>query len=641
MPEMSTEATDPSRRGSTELLAAVEDAVPRRWIGPLVVTAAAIYLLCFAFRGWIHHDEGLLAHTAERVLQGELPHRDFDDTYTGGLALLHALAFKIFGVKLSSIRIMLLVFSVAFTATIYALAVRILRPLLAALVTVTCVVWSLPNYFAALPSWYNLFFATFGAWTLCRFLDSRRAGWLAAAGIFGGLSLVTKIVGVYYVAAVLLFLVDYERRSSVASEESRRSVGYGLFVTLSLALFVAGLAGLTLPQWSAIVVLLYVVPGAVLALYLIVREWQAGRGPSRTRFKALFKLLLPFGVGLVLPVMALTIPYLASGAVDALYRGVFVSPRLRVTEVVLPPPHIVTVLMALPYAALLIYPLYRRVEAQTVMYLVVGAMLLILFSQVGNNSSYYRLVWYSARPLPAVVAVATVLLLLREDRAGRLSVKTRSQIVLFSALAAMISLVQFPIAHTIYFCYAAPLLILAIAQLVSVQPSAPKRAHLCVLGFYLLFGGYWLNSNWLNVANYRYLHMEQNSPLAGERAGIRVNKKDALIYATLLRDIENHSAAGSYIYAGPDCPEIYFLSARRNPTRTMYELFGDAPDRTRQILDAIDRHDITVVVINRFPEFSPAISTALADGIKSRFPARRETGRFTVFWREPPQDGDP
>jgi Dolichyl-phosphate-mannose-protein mannosyltransferase len=641
MADTSKEATDPSGRRSTELLAIVENAVPRRWIGPLVVTAATIYLLFFAFHGWIHHDEGLLAHTAERVLQGELPHRDFDDTYTGGLALLHALAFKIFGVKLSSIRIVLLAFSVAFTATIYALAVRILRPLLAALVTVTCVVWSLPNYFAALPSWYNLFFATFGAWTLCRFLDSRRAGWLAAAGIFGGLSLVTKIVGAYYVAAVLLFLVDYERRSSAASEESRRSIGYGLFVTLCLALFVAGLAGLTMPQWSPMVILLYVVPGAILALYLGVREWQAGRGPSLVRFKALFKLVLPFGVGLVLPVMVLMIPYLASGTVDALYRGVFVTPRLRLTEVVLPPPQIASALMALPYAALLIYPLYRRVRAEPVMYLVVGGMLLTLFLQVGNNSSYYRLVWYSVRPLTAVVAVATVLLLLREDRAERLSVNTRSQIVLFSALAAMLSLVQFPAAHVIYFCFAAPLLILAIAQLVSVQPWAPKRAHLCVLGFYLLFGAYWLNSNWLNVANYMYRHMEQNSPLPGDRAGICVNDEDQVIYTALLREIEDHSAAGSYIYAGPDCPEVYFLSARRNPTRNMYELFGDAPDRTRQILDAIDRHDITVVVINRFPEFSPVISKALAAEIKSRFPHGMELGRFAVFWREPPQDGHP
>ncbi len=176
-------------------------------------------MLFFAFRGWIHHDAGLLGHTAERVLQGELPHRDFDDVYTGGLAMMHALAFKILGIKLSSMRLVLLTFALVFTGTVYSLAARFLRPALAVLVTATCVVWSVPNYSASMPSWYNLFFAMFGVWALCQFLDSQRVAWLVAAGLFGGLSLTVKVVGVYYIAAVLLFLVDYERRTSASDEQ--------------------------------------------------------------------------------------------------------------------------------------------------------------------------------------------------------------------------------------------------------------------------------------------------------------------------------------------------------------------------------------------------------------------------------------
>ncbi len=52
-----------------------------------------VYFVFFVFRGWIPVDEGLLAQTAERVLAGELPHRDFDDCYTGGLAIFYAAAF--------------------------------------------------------------------------------------------------------------------------------------------------------------------------------------------------------------------------------------------------------------------------------------------------------------------------------------------------------------------------------------------------------------------------------------------------------------------------------------------------------------------------------------------------------------------
>ena len=59
-------------------------------------------------RGWAPPDEGLLGQTAERFLGGEVPHRDFDDLYTGGLTVLHGAAFAMLGTKMSSLRIVLL-----------------------------------------------------------------------------------------------------------------------------------------------------------------------------------------------------------------------------------------------------------------------------------------------------------------------------------------------------------------------------------------------------------------------------------------------------------------------------------------------------------------------------------------------------
>ncbi len=46
-----------------------------------VGTAVAVYLGVRADHRWIAHDEGLLAHSAERGLDGRLPHRDFDGRY--------------------------------------------------------------------------------------------------------------------------------------------------------------------------------------------------------------------------------------------------------------------------------------------------------------------------------------------------------------------------------------------------------------------------------------------------------------------------------------------------------------------------------------------------------------------------------
>lgn len=158
---------------------------------------AVAYLAGCADRGWIPHDEGFLAQSAERVLEGELPHRDFDELYTGGLSYLHAAAFRLFGVRLLSPRWTLLIFAAAFAAAVWAIARRVAGPVAAGAVLWLAVAWSLPIYFAALPSWYNLFFAVFGALAVLRYLETDVRRWLFVAGLCGGLSFLIKLVGLY------------------------------------------------------------------------------------------------------------------------------------------------------------------------------------------------------------------------------------------------------------------------------------------------------------------------------------------------------------------------------------------------------------------------------------------------------------
>src|SRR6266700_7747426 len=78
----------------------------------IVMTLSIGYMATHLKRGWVPHDEGTLGESAERVLNGELPHRDFDD-YTGGLTVVHALAFREFGFNSASMLIVLFVLFVA------------------------------------------------------------------------------------------------------------------------------------------------------------------------------------------------------------------------------------------------------------------------------------------------------------------------------------------------------------------------------------------------------------------------------------------------------------------------------------------------------------------------------------------------
>jgi len=79
------------------------------WRRDVLAVVAALLIVLTAtlpglMTGWFPQDEGQIGQAAERFLQGELPHRDFDDMYTGLLTVLHALTFKVLGVRTESTR---------------------------------------------------------------------------------------------------------------------------------------------------------------------------------------------------------------------------------------------------------------------------------------------------------------------------------------------------------------------------------------------------------------------------------------------------------------------------------------------------------------------------------------------------------
>src|SRR5437588_7552977 len=88
----------------------------------LVFAISAWYAAENLNRGWIRHDDGALGQMAERVLHGELPHRDFADIYTGALDYPHALAFKFFGTTLTSLRLVLFAAFLGWLPVVYRVA---------------------------------------------------------------------------------------------------------------------------------------------------------------------------------------------------------------------------------------------------------------------------------------------------------------------------------------------------------------------------------------------------------------------------------------------------------------------------------------------------------------------------------------
>ena len=586
-------------------------------------------------RGWVPHDEGAIAQSAERVLDGQLPHRDFDELYSwGGLTYLNALAFRLFGETLLAPRIMLFLFFLGWVPAVYGIASRFAEVFSAGAVTLLAVAWSVPNYSAALPSWYNLFFATFGLAAILHYLDANARKWLFVAGLCCGISFLFKLSGIYFAAGVLLFLVFREQdlcRGDPRGQKPRQSF-YSVIVILGLGSFVTALFLLVRAHQSAVAVVEFVLPGMSLAALCLGRELAGLPGAAGRRFFSLLRMLLPFALGAVLPVIFFLIPYVRAGAVSDLVTGVFILPGRRLAFAARAPVGfgLNKILGTAALTGLLMAAYFSRIRSKFVP-AAVGAALLGVMALSKDYAKVYTFAW---APLLLLIPLST---LAGTFVLGNLRIQNlrRQQVMLLLSVTATCTLIQLPFSAPIYFCYVAPLLALSLLGLFSVPEHTSRPVLGLLLAFYLAFAIFRFTPGFLYSMGYFYQPDPQTAQLSLPRAGgLLVDPARAAEYQTLIREIQGHAGTGAYIYAAPDCPEVYFLSGKRNPTRTMFDFFDDASERTARVLQAIDDHQVQVVALYSQPEFSGAIAPDLMAALGQRFPQARQVGRFEVRWRD-------
>ena len=599
-----------------------------------VLAISVAYVGMHLGRGWMPFDDGTLAQSAERLMQGELPHRDFDDVYTGGLAYLNAGAFRLFGINLWSIRLALLAVFIAWVPTVYYLASKFVRPIAAGAVTMLAVAWSLPNYTAAMPSWYNLFLATFGAAALFRHIEDGRRRWLVAAGVAGGLSFLVKVVGLYYLAGVLLFLVFHAH--ALDDERARgnqvRGPVYSVFVTAALTLFVSALSVLVSRQLYPSEVAQFVVPGAAIAALLVRNEWSRPAGESRTRFGTLFRLIVPVLVGASIPIALFLVPYLTSGSVGAFGYGVFVLPMKRYGVAVSRVLPMFTMLASVPLLLFAGAARIARPGAAFRLGIAIALALAALLFVTGRNDPVYRTVWYSVQMLLPGLIVFGIIVLSRTRSADIEDPYLRSRTMVLLCVAALCNLIQFPYFVPNYFCYVAPLVALVAVALHRYLQLRSTLIPAAVLAFYIAFAVVRMNDSTLYNIGVSYQPYLRTMPLGLARGGIDVPVVHAEAYRRLI-PLLRARAHGGYTWASPDCPEVYFLSGLRNPTRSLFDFFDDTTGRSRRVLEALDKHDVTAIVLNARSAFSPSPAKDLVAELERRYPFAANVGPFQVRWR--------
>lgn len=176
----------------------------------LVLAAAAGHLLRVYNRGFNLLDEGFVLHVTERVMQGQVPYRDFFTQLTPGAFLALAAVFTVTGPSVMVGRWVTLLLGLTITWLLYWGARRVVSRPSAALAALAFPVWGIgqgwfyPNY-----SWFALVAAVAALCCALRAqefafaqgrVSTRAFRWLAAAGFLCGVSAFCKQnIGLYAV----------------------------------------------------------------------------------------------------------------------------------------------------------------------------------------------------------------------------------------------------------------------------------------------------------------------------------------------------------------------------------------------------------------------------------------------------------
>ena len=588
-----------------------------RVLGPLLVVASIAYFVYFIPRGWVPHDEGMIGQSAERVMNGEIPHVDYEEPYTGGLTFLYAAIFEIFGVHLLYVRYALFAGAAVAQLFVYLILRRFLGAAGAGVGAVLSAAWSFPNYFAGLPSWWVLICALVSLWSYIRYVETSRLRYIALAGVAVGLSVLFKQTGVYLIVALALSLLHDGTRSNT-TDVPRAANLLAAAAAAAAALFAVFILRSRVMPAETVFLLLPVL--ACSAVLLIGGTW------SQHGIWATLRAPMLFITCALATIAVFVLPYVARHELAQLVNGLVLLPQRRLEFASRNMPRVEVILLGLPLlAAVAPFPgtaELRVRRAAQIRLVIIGAAIAIATLYY---PTVYFVVWHGARALAALIPLAVSAFLI-----SRMPLHPDRRRVLFalSSMLAWTSMVQFPFSAPIYFCYVTPLVILAAAALGATRPDTFRRpAFAGVLTVMLMFAVLAMNQGYVFNLGVQHKRQYFDTDLRLGRAEFKMNVTEAAIYRNVVGQVQRRLHGGRLV-AGPDAPEVYFLTGQFSPTGSIFDFFSNSgsgiPDQWR---------DATVVVLNHNAGFSHALSEETVAEVRRRFPRGESNGRLDVRWR--------
>ena len=178
---------------------------------------AGIYYLLFLHKGIVLGDEGYYAHIATRILNGQVPYRDFFIQYSPGYFYLIALTYKIFGISILTGRYLtLLICLVNLFLTFKILNRYGLGNIKYKVISFFAVIsFGFPLINIMILAWISVMLVLFIIYFYLMWLEDKNSKWLFLQGIFLALLLFSKQnLGIYF-SVLFIMLVSTETNGSI------------------------------------------------------------------------------------------------------------------------------------------------------------------------------------------------------------------------------------------------------------------------------------------------------------------------------------------------------------------------------------------------------------------------------------------
>ena len=195
-------------------------------------------IIFFHTRGIVFGDEGYILHSSERILDGQLPYRDFSFIFTPGSIFLTALSLKILGTSILSSRLLMVAVSILTIILIYkCIHLPTRNKVYATIASLIYAAWLPTHLNFSWPTSFALSSAFLSCYFVLKFLETRKVKYLSLFGftVFS-VFIMHQGIGLATIISSILFFVPKSSRNVLYHIHFLSGTAWGAILFLSYLL---------------------------------------------------------------------------------------------------------------------------------------------------------------------------------------------------------------------------------------------------------------------------------------------------------------------------------------------------------------------------------------------------------------------